>query len=57
MKLILRYERELKSDFLLTSRFSPMQYRGRNIQNFQIFEKTIPKFFGVLKWSGKDFAL
>ena len=57
MKWVLRYERALKSDFLLTSLFSPMPYGGRNTQKFQIFEEKIPKFFGVLNWYEMGFAL
>ena len=42
--------------FLLTSLFSPMQFGGRNMHNFQIFAKN-RKFFEVLKWYEMEFAL
>ena len=56
----MRYEKALKSDFLLTSLFSPMQYGGRNIEKFQNFFESFSESsenFKVFNWSEMDFAL
>ena len=54
--LFLHYKRALKSDFLLTSFFSPVKYRGRNSEKNWLFEKKILKFFWNRKvvWTGME---
>ena len=44
LKWILRYKRALKSDFLLTSLFSPIKYGGWNTKISKFFSKIFQRY-------------